>query len=118
MIDGLRRDVIGAFRGLAASPGFAAAAIVTLGLGIGATTAIFTVVKSVLLAPLPYTEPERRVEIFSRWVSFDKTWLSTQEIVDYRTGARTLADVGAWSTALQNLTGDGEPLRITARAWA
>ncbi len=51
--DELRRDVTGAIRGLWKSPGFAAAALLTLSLGIGATSGIFTVVKAVLLTPLP-----------------------------------------------------------------
>ena len=59
MFDGLRQDITGAVRGLVKSPGFAAAALVTLALGIGATSAIFSVVKAVLLTPLPYPEPER-----------------------------------------------------------
>lgn len=112
MFDGLRQDITGGVRGLIKSPGFAAAALITLGLGIGATSAIFSVVKAVLVTPLPYAEPERRVQIFSRWVSFDKTWLSTQEVVDYRNMAKTLQGVAAWNTGQQNLTGDGEPVRI------
>lgn len=111
-IDDMRRDVRSGLRGLARTPGFTAAALVTLALGIGATSAIFTVVESVLLAPLPYAQPERRVMLWSRWVAFDKTWLSDQEVLDYRRLATTLTGVAAWSTGQQNLTGDGEPQRV------
>ena len=52
--------------------------------GIGAVSAIFTVVNAVLLKPLPYQQPERRVMIWSRWTGFDKTWLSAAEWQDYR----------------------------------
>ena len=112
MFDGIRQDITGALRGLVKSPGFAAASLITLALGIGATSAIFSVVKAVLVTPLPYAEPETRVQLFARWVSFDKTWLSNQEIVDFRTMARTLTAVAGWSTGQQNLTGDGDPLRV------
>ena len=112
MLDTLRQDVTGAIRGLLKSPGFAAASLITLALGIGATSAIFSVVKAVLITPLPYSEPERRVQIFARWVSFDKTWLSNQEIVDFRTMAKTITAVAGWTSGQQNLTGDGEPIRI------
>jgi putative ABC transport system permease protein len=54
MFDMIRQDVTGAIRGLIKSPGFAAASLVTLALGIGATSAIFSVVKAVLITPLPY----------------------------------------------------------------
>ena len=54
MFDSLRQDVTGAIRGLIKSPGFAAASLITLALGIGATSAIFSVVKAVLITPLPY----------------------------------------------------------------
>jgi putative ABC transport system permease protein len=111
-VDDLRRDLRGGLRGLARTPGFTAAALVTLALGIGATSAIFTVVRAVLLQPLPYAEPERRVMLWSRWVSFDKTWLSDQEILDYRRLATSLTAVAGWASAQQNLTGDGEPQRV------
>jgi len=107
MWDGLKQDITGGVRELIKSPGFAAASLITLALGIGATTAIFSVVKAVLVTPLPYSEPDRRVQIFSRWVSFDKTWLSSQEVVDYRNMSKTLQGVAAWNTSQQNLTGDG-----------
>jgi putative ABC transport system permease protein len=110
--DHLRRDVTAAVRGLRRAPGFAAAAVVTLALGIGATATIFTVVNAVLLAPLPYAEPERRVMLWNRWTGFDKTWLSEQEVVDYRRLPRTLESVAAWSSDQANLTGGGEPVRV------
>ncbi len=111
--DGIRQDVIGGIRGLRRTPGVAVAALVTLALGIGATSALFTVVKAVLLTPLPYAQAETRVMLWSRWISFDKTWLSDQEILDYRRLATTLTAVAGWTTSQQNLTGDGEPERIT-----
>ena len=111
-LDGIRQDLTGGIRGLARTPGFTAAALVTLALGIGATSAIFTVVKAVLLTPLPYAEPGRRVMVWSQWISFDKTWLSDQEILDYRRLSKTLTAVAGWTSEQQNLTGDGEPVRV------
>lgn len=108
----LLQDLRTAARGLRRSPGFATAALVTLALGIGATSAVFSVVRAVLLAPLPYSEPDRRVLIWSQWVGFDKTWLSNQEVMDYRAQSRTLAAVAAWDTGQENLTGDGDPIRV------
>jgi putative ABC transport system permease protein len=110
--DAVRQDVKGALRGLWKSPGFAIAALVTLSLGIGATSAIFSVVNAVLLTPLPYESPERRVMVWSKWVSFDKTWVSSQEVVDYRTMASTMTNLGFWTSGFQNLTGAGEPVRL------
>ncbi len=106
------QDVRYALRGLRRSPGFAAAAIATLALGMGATTAIFSVIRAVVLAPLPYAEPERRVMIWSRWKSFPKTWLATGEIADYRRLVSSFERVAAWESDRANLTGDGEPVRI------
>jgi predicted permease len=99
-------------RGLWKSPGFTIAALMTLSLGIGATSAIFSVVNAVLLTPLPYDAPERRVMVWSRWVSFEKTWVSSQEVFDYRELARTLTDVAFWANTSQNLTEAGEPVRL------
>ena len=112
MFDSLRQDITGAIRGLVKSPGFAAAALVTLALGIGATSAIFSVVKAVLMTPLPYAAPEQRVQLFTRWISFDKTWLADAEVVDFRNMAKTMTSIAAWNSGQQNLTGDGEPVRI------
>jgi putative ABC transport system permease protein len=112
MTDTLRQDIKGGLRGLWKSPGFASAALITLALGIGATSAIFSVVNAVLLTPLPYDAPQRRVMVWSRWVSFDKTWVSTQEVWDYRDRAKTMTAIGFWSSGFQNLTEAGEPVRL------
>jgi putative ABC transport system permease protein len=109
------QDVRYALRGMRRAPGFTAAALVTLALGMGATTAIFSVIRSVLLAPLPYAAPERRVMIWSRWKDFDKTWLADGEVVDYRRLCPGLESVAAWRTGEANLTGGGgEPVRVGA----
>ena len=112
MLDNLRQDITGAIRGLIKSPGFAAASLITLALGIGATSAIFSVVKAVLITPLPYPAPERIVQIFTRWTAFEKTWIADQELIDLRKQSRTMTSIAAWTPGQQNLTGDGEPVRI------
>ena len=84
----------------------------TLALGIGATSAIFSVVKAVLITPLPYASPERTVQIFTRWTAFEKTWLANAEVVDFRNMAKTVTAIASWNSGQQNLTGDGEPIRI------
>ena len=108
------QDFKGALRGLRKSPGFTAAALLTLSLGIGATSAIFSVVKAVLLTQLPYADPDQRVMLWSKWVSTDKTWVSSQEVFDYRELAKTLTGVAYWANTSQNLTDAGEPARLTA----
>jgi putative ABC transport system permease protein len=106
------QDVRYALRGLRRAPGFAATAILTLAVGMGATTAIYSVIRAVLLSPLPYSEPERRVMIWSRWKDFDKTWLADGEVDDYRRLCPSFESVAAWETEEANLTGGGDPLRI------
>ena len=101
-------------RTLARQRTFAVIATLTLALGIGANAAIFSVVNAVLLRPLPWTEPERAVMIWSRWTAFDKTWVAEGEVLDYRRRATTLAEVAAWSEAQVNLTGDADPERVSA----
>ncbi len=106
------QDVRYALRGMRRAPGFTAAAVLTLALGMGATTAIFSVIRAVLLSPLPYAEPERRVMIWSRWKDFEKTWVATGEVADYRRLCPSLESVAAWNPDEANLTGDGEPIRV------
>ena len=103
-------------RTLRRNPGFAVIAVVTLALGIGANAAIFSVVNAVLLRPLPWHEPDRAVMIWSRWTAFDKTWVASGEVVDYRRRTRTLDSVATWNDGQANLTGEGDPERVAVGA--
>ena len=111
----LLRDFRIGLRRLLRAPGFTLAALTTLALGIGANTAVFSVVQHVLLAPLPYHEPDRVAMIWSKWRGFDKTWVSDAEALDYKTRVPAFADVGAWSGVQVNVTGGGsDPVRLGA----
>ncbi|HEY7514283.1 MAG TPA: ABC transporter permease [Vicinamibacteria bacterium] len=104
-------DAVRGARSLLRSPGLAVAGSLTLALGIGAATALFSVVNAVLVRPLPYDRPETRVMIWSRWTGFEKTWVSEHEVLDYR-GLSAFRQVAAWATDQVNLTGDGDPVRV------
>ena len=114
MLDTFVQDVRFGARALRRNPGFAGIAVITLALGIGATAAVFSVVNAVLFRPLPWAEPDRAVMIWSKWTSFDKTWVAAGEVVDYRRRAKSLDQVAAWSEGQVNLVGDGEPERVAA----
>ena len=99
-LDDLRGDVVYAVRGLARSPGFTAAAVVTLALGIGAATAVFSVVNAVLIEPLPYKDADRLVRIVERAAPANpaapllrRTGMSWSEFATWRTSTRTLSDM-------------------------
>ena len=114
MIDTLIADLRFGARSMRRNPAFATIAVLTLALGIGANAAIFSVVNAVLLRPLPWDDPDRAVMIWSKWTAFDKTWVSTGEVIDYGRRTQTLSAVGAWSDGQINITGDGEPERVPA----
>jgi putative ABC transport system permease protein len=104
-------------RMLLKKPGFTLIAVVTLALGIGANTAIFSVVNAVLLSPLPYTEPERLVWIWGNFRGGTNTASVSQlDFLDYREQNRSFEHLGAFSSenAFVNLTGGGEPERLRA----
>src|SRR5262249_5392373 len=107
-------DIRFALRTLYKQPAFTLVSLVTLALGIGANTAIFSIVDAVLLRPLPYHEPDRVVMMWSHWTNWTKTWLSAPEVADYRAQATTLEHVAAFDTTSFNLTGSGEALRVGA----
>jgi putative ABC transport system permease protein len=110
-LSALVTDAARGARSFLRSPGLAVAGSLTLALGIGAATALFSVVNAVLVRPLPYERPETRVMIWSRWTGFDKTWVSEQEVCDYRR-LPAFRHVAAWSSDQGNLTGDGDPVRV------
>ncbi|MFI4943746.1 MAG: ABC transporter permease [Burkholderiales bacterium] len=101
-----------ALRLLWRAPGFTALAVGTLALGIAASTAIFSLADAVVLAPLPYADPGRRVMVWNRWRGFDKTWVNPAEMRTYGERCPSLARVANWSIDPQNLTGDGEAARV------
>src|SRR5262245_24408636 len=110
----LLSDVRFALRTLVKQPAFTLVSLLTLALGIGANTAIFSIVNAVVLRPLPYREPDRVVMMWSHWTRWTKTWVSEPELADYRAQATTLEHVAAFDTASFNLTGAGEAVRISA----
>ena len=113
-IDALSADFRVGIRGLLRRPGFTVTALAALALGIGANTSVFTVVRHVLIAPLPYHQPDRAAMIWNRWRGFDKTLLSDAEVIDYRARVKAFKSVGGWNLLQLNLTGDGDPLRTGA----
>jgi predicted permease len=105
-----------ALRVLGKSPGFTAAAVATLALGIGANTAIFSLVKAVILTPLPYADSDRLVMLWNVTTPGEMTWLSAPEVVGYRDEAHSLAQLGAYIEGDATLTGGAGPERIRSGA--
>jgi putative ABC transport system permease protein len=95
-------------------PGFAAAAVVTLALGIGATTAIFSVVYGVLLKPLPFDEPERLVSLRHHAPHGAGTNQGHTTYLTYRENQKAFEAIGAWDPAEVSITGSGDPERVEA----
>lgn len=108
-----------AVRSLARSRGFALAAIACLGLGIGATTAIFSVVHAVLLRPLAYKNPDGLARIYTEFPKFPngglrRFWTSGPEFLELRRDLRSWQSIDAWRLGGVNLSGSNEPLRVVA----
>jgi predicted permease len=104
-VDSVGRDFRLALRALPRRPSFTFAAVLTLALGIGATTAIFSVVYSVLIKPLPYPNPEELVRIrHNATVTADDLGSSTSMYFTYRGENRTLAEIGLWGDGGETLT--------------
>ena len=112
-MEGLVQDVRYAARRLARTPGFTLVALVTLALGIGANTAIFSVVHGVLLRPLPFQDPDRLYFLWSRHTSTDRYPIQLPEFCDYRDQNRTLESVAGFGNWNPNLTGDGPAERVS-----
>ena len=115
MLRTLRHDVVHAVRTLRATPGFAAAALLSLAVGIGATTAIFSVASALLLRPLPYPDPGRLVILWntSPGLGITEDWFSTAQYFDITSGVASFEDVAVVIGNHANLTGDGEPERVS-----
>jgi putative ABC transport system permease protein len=110
----LLADIRYGFRQLRRDPGFAAVAIVTLALGIGANTALFSVVRHVILKPLPYREPERlaRVWMDNHRLQMREDWASYLNYQDYKRLGTSFESFAAFTEPTVNVIGDGEPERV------
>ena len=113
-MDAFLQDVRSALRALRARPRFAAAVIVTLSLGIGANTAIFSVVHAVLLRQLPYGDPDRLYALWIQRTDGGREPLSIPDFEDLRAAGTTLESAGAAHLVGMNLSGEGDPERIFA----
>lgn len=111
-----RLDVLYALRTLAKSPAYAAVTILTLALGIGANTAIFSVVNGVLLRPLGYPRPDRLMFITSTFpaLGFDRFWISVPEWAEFKERNRSFQDVGAYREGSVNLGTPERPRRVNS----
>jgi putative ABC transport system permease protein len=110
----LMQDLRFAFRTLRASPGFTIAAVLTLGLGIGANTAIFSMIRGVLLRPLPYEDGERLIRLRqpAELAGVENAGFSPLEMGDYKAAARTLDGLVEYHSMPFILLGQDEPRRV------
>ena len=108
-------DVRYALRTLASHPGFSAVTILTLALGIGANTAIFSVINAVLLRPLPFKNPEQLCVVTERLPSVPVVGPSYENFQDFRDRAKSFSGMSATRLTTLTMTGAGEPERLPAQ---
>lgn len=113
MLESLRQDVQYGFRMLFKRPGFTAVVVLTLGFGIGANTAIFSVVNAVLLRPLPYQEPDRLVHVLRTQPPIMSGPISRPDFFEWQAQQKVFQGIAAYSPTTFNLTGRDEAERIS-----
>src|ERR671929_160487 len=113
-MDSLIKDIQYGIRSLLKRPGFTAIALLTLALGIGANTAIFSVVYSVLIKPLPFHRPDRIVLLWGDAEGNSRNQVSHTDIVDYRAQQTVFDSITTFNSWTPLLSGTGEPARIDA----
>ena len=118
-LEDLRRDLKHGLRALVRAPAFTASVVVTLALGVGANTVIFSVVNAVLLRPLPYAGADRLVYLFEEFPAADGTGtpnrrpaMDVQSIAEFRSQVRTLSDVAVQQSTTMTLATSGETVRL------
>ena len=114
LLEDLVKDLRYALRVLAKAPGFTAVVILTLALGIGVNTALFSVVNGVLLNPLRYAQPDRLIALYSRKADYNRSSISYPDFLDWVRGNRAFSALAAYRPDDFNLTGRGEPERVPA----
>ena len=110
----LRQDTAYAWRDMRHHPGFVAAVVLTLAVGIGINTAIFSVVHAALLRPLPYAQPDELVALWNHWTGSPTAPLSDPEYLDYSERSRTLSIAAATGAFVNLAGGTGDPDRVPA----
>jgi putative ABC transport system permease protein len=112
----LRQDLRYAIRTLIKTPIFTTIAVLTLALGIGANSAIFSVVNGVILKPLQYRAPGQLVFISSAFptMGFDRFWMSAPEYFELQDWNRSFSQVGAYNTGEVSINGGDAPIRVAA----
>ncbi|HKF54525.1 MAG TPA: ABC transporter permease, partial [Blastocatellia bacterium] len=118
-MDVILQDLRYGIRKLAKNPGFTAVVVLALALGIGANTAIFSVVNAILLHPLAFKDPGRIAMVWmdNRKLGVDQDWHSYLNFLEYKNGSQTFEDIAAFNDRSFNLTGAGDPIRVLG-AWA
>ena len=118
-VEDLGQDARFALRMLRKNPGFAAVALLTLALGTGATTVMFTLVNGVLLKPLSYPEPERLIQLHRKIDQLGEPWgYSPPDFRDYRRDTSSVAKLAAWSWGGGTITGVGHAEYLDGRAFS
>src|SRR5687768_18162595 len=114
MLQTLAQDLRYAGRSFAKTRGFTAAAILSLALGIGANTAIFSVARALLLRPLPYADPDRLAILWNRspGLGIAEDWFSTAQYFDITNASTSFESTAIAIGGLVTLTGGGDPERI------
>ncbi len=109
-------DLRYALRMMTKPVGLTAVLAVTLALGIGASTTIFSVVNSVVLKPLPYEQPDRLVRVYTEFhgMGLERFWVSAPEYDDFEKACRSCESVGGWAQGTASLSGGDRPVRIQA----
>ena len=113
-MNNLIRDLRYALRSFAKNPGFTLAAMLSLAIGIGANTSIFSITSALLLRPLPYKDASRLVILWNRspGLGITQDWFSTAQYFDIKNGHSGFEQLAIAIGNNANLTGDGEPERI------
>ena len=114
MAGGLIQDLRYAVRSFALNPGFTAAALLSIAIGVGANSSIYSVASALLLRPLPYQDADRLAILWSRspGLGIAEDWFSTAQYFDIKRGHQGFEEVAIAIGGNYNLTGDGEPERI------
>ena len=113
-MDAIYQDLRYALRLLLKNPGFSIVAVLTLALGIGATTAMFTVVNGVILSPFPFSQPDRLVVIKERVPKFSERPVSipAPDVLTFAHESQTFSDVAGYQENTMDLTGIGDPRKL------